>query len=312
MKKHNRREFVKVLGGVAALSLVPSILIAKDKSKTSMTRLTILSTNDVHSRIEPFPANDKRNPNQAGFAQRAAIVKKIRREEENVLLLDAGDVFQGTPYFNVYGGEPEYKLMSKMKYDAGTIGNHEFDNGLSGIKYAMQFAEFPLICSNYDFSETIIDDYTIPYKIIKKGELKIGILGVGVELQGLVSSKNYGKTKYLNPIHSANEFAKLLKDKSCDYVICLSHLGLDYLPHENQIGDVELVKNTRNIDYVIGGHTHTFMDEAMEVKNLDGDVVRISHSGWGGLLIGRLDIDFDEQKNISASSAYTTKKIKKQ
>ncbi len=311
MKKQNRREFVKVLGGVAALSFIPSMLFANNSSG-SKVKLTILSTNDVHSRIEPFAPNDKKYANQGGFAQRAAIINDIRSKEENVLLLDAGDIFQGTPYFNIYNGVPELQLMSKMGYDAATMGNHDFDIGLDGFKKAQKYAEFPYICSNYDFSDTILKDKTIPYKIIDKGNLRIGIIGVGVELKGLVSEKNYGKTKYIDPIATVNKYAKLLKEKSCDFIICLSHLGIDYPEYKNQIGDVELAKSTSNVDYIIGGHTHTFMDEAMELKNLDGDIVRISHSGFGGLLLGRLDVEFDVKNNEVSVSPYTTKKVEKQ
>jgi len=308
----NRRDFIKTLGSAAALSLVPGSLFASATESEDLLRLTILSTNDVHSRLEPFSANDKKHPNEGGFAQRAAMIKKIRAEGNNVLLLDAGDIFQGTPFFNVYGGVPEIELMSKMGYDAATIGNHEFDNGLDGLANAVGYSSFPFICSNYDFSETVMKDKTIPYKIIEKGGLRIGILGVGVKLEGLVSKKTYGDTKYSNPIEKANEYAKLLKEKSCDFIICLSHLGIDYPEQENKIGDVEFVKKTRNIDYVIGGHTHTFMDAPMEVKNLDGRIVRVSHSGWGGLLLGRLDVEFDAKKNIVSLPLYTAKKIKNQ
>jgi len=308
----NRREFIKILGSVAALSFVPGVLYASQKSDDSKIRLTILSTNDQHSRLEPFPSNDKKYPNQGGYAQRAALINSIRQEEDNVLLLDAGDVFQGTPFFNIYGGELEFKLMSKMGYDACTIGNHEFDNGLNGLSKAFDHAKFPFICSNYDFSDTVMKDKTIPYKIIEKGELKIGIIGIGVKLEGLVSSKSYGNTKYLDPIEKANEYAKLLKEKSCDFIICLSHLGVDYPVSENKIGDVEFVSKTRNIDYLIGGHTHTFMEAPLEVKNLDGKLVKVSHSGWGGLRVGRLDLEFDSKKNLAYEPTYTLKKVKKQ
>lgn len=310
--KQNRRGFIKTIGGVAALSLIPSALFAIEASKGETTKLIILSTNDTHSRLEPFADNDKKYAKQGGYAQRAAIVKEIRANNDNVLLLDAGDIFQGTPFFNVYGGEPEFRLMSKIGYDAVTIGNHEFDNGIDGLNKAMDYADFTFVSSNYDFSETVLSKKVVPYKIIEKGSLRIGIIGVGIKLEGLVSKKSYGNTKYLDPIEKANEYAKLLKEKSCDFIICLSHLGIDYPKKENKIGDVEFVSKTRNIDYVIGGHTHTFMDAPLEVKNLDGRVIRVSHSGWGGLLIGRMDIEFDLKKNILKQPLYTAKKVENQ
>jgi len=310
--KQDRRHFIKVLGGAAALSILPTSIFALNNDSDSKTKLTILSTNDQHSRLEPFAADDKKHANQGGFAQRAALISQIRQQEDNVLLLDAGDIFQGTPFFNIYGGEIELKLMSKMGYDASTIGNHEFDNGLVGMSKAFEHAKFPFICSNYDFSDTILDKKTIPYKIIEKGGLKIGLIGVGVKLEGLVSATSFGNTKYMDPIEKANEYAKLLKEKSCDYIICLSHLGIDYPAEENQIGDMEFVSKTRNIDYVIGGHTHTFMDAPVEVKNLDGRVVYVSHSGWGGLRVGRLDIEFGKDNNVAQVPLYTAKKVRKQ
>ncbi len=310
--KQNRRGFIKTIGSAAVLSFVPGIIYAATSKESSKIRLTILSTNDMHSRIEPFGVNDKKYASQGGFAQRTAILKQIRLQESNVLLLDAGDIFQGTPFYNVYGGEPELKIMSKIGYDAATLGNHEFDNGLDGLNKALDFADFPFVNSNYDFSKTILAGKIAPYKIIEKGDLRIGIIGVGIKLKGLVSAKSYGATEYLNPVEMANEYAKLLKEKSCDFIICLSHLGVDYSENENQIGDVEFVSKTRNIDYVIGGHTHTFMDSPLEIKNLDGVIVPVSHSGWGGLRIGRLDVEFDSKKNISRVPLYTSKKVENQ
>ena len=126
------------------------------------------------------------------MAQRAGLINSIREKEDHVLLLDAGDIFQGTPYFNFYGGELEFKLMSTMKYDAATLGNHDFDNGLIGLKKQLPFAKFPFLIANYDFSKTILKDKFNPYKIFNKGGIKIGVFGIGIELEGLVP-KNYIK-----------------------------------------------------------------------------------------------------------------------
>lgn len=309
---YNRRRFIKTTGGLALASmLVPVGLSLFSAKKEDYIKLTILSTNDVHSRIDPFPLDDKRFPGMAGFAQRSTIVKQIRDEQEHVLLFDAGDIFQGTPYFNMYGGKLEFELMSKMGYDAATMGNHDLDNGLTGFDKYLSEAKFPFICSNYDFSKTILDKKTVPYQIFEKGPLKIGVIGVGVELEGLVSKKNYGAIIYQDPIIKANELAKLLKEeKKCDLVVCISHLGFEY--ESEKVSDKVLAAKSRNIDYIIGGHTHTFMETAAEVINLDNEIVMISQTGWGGINLGRMEIIFSSEKTKKIGLTYTTKKVRSQ
>ncbi|KXK47675.1 MAG: metallophosphoesterase [Bacteroidetes bacterium OLB10] len=198
----NRRDFLKTFAvGAAGISLAgfPQIALAKRQ----ITKITILHTNDVHSHIDPFPANDPRYPGLGGVAQRAAIINDIRNREPNVLLFDAGDIFQGTPYFNFYGGEIEMKLMSQMGYDAGTIGNHDFDRGVDGLAAQMKNANFPLICSNYNFDKTSMAGKTIPYKVFDKQGVRIGVFGLGIELKGLVDKKMYGDTVYNDPLELA-------------------------------------------------------------------------------------------------------------
>lgn len=251
----NRRKFIQLSAFAGTAIALPWPLQAFGKDE--VLKLTILHTNDVHSRIEPFPLDHKRYPGMGGAAERAAIIQNIRKKEENVLLLDAGDMFQGTPYFNFFGGELEFKLMSDMGYDAATIGNHDFDAGIDGLKKQLVHANFPLINCNYDFRDTVMEGQTLPYQIFNKGKLKIGVLGVGVELEGIVPSKMFGNTKYNDPVANANKVANQLKhDHKCDYVICLSHLGYKY--DHAKISDVELAKATENIDLILGGHTHTF------------------------------------------------------
>ncbi len=314
-RDYNRRQFLKLAAsaGIATL-VVPAAFSLISAKNDEEIRLTILSTNDVHSRIDPFPANDRHFAGMAGFARRAAMIKEIRDKEDNVLLFDAGDIFQGTPYFNMYGGELELKLMSDMGYDAATMGNHDFDNGLEGFNKQLPHAKFPFICSNYDFSNTILKGKTEPYKIIEKGGLKIGIVGVGVEMDGLISKKNYGEALYLNPIEKANEYAKLLKEQGCDYIICISHLGYSYKQHKkrNKVSDIIFAANSRNIDYIIGGHTHTFLEQPTEILNLDRNKVLVSQTGWGGILLGRLDIVFLKDTKERISLLYTPKKVRSQ
>ena len=299
----NRKEFLKTVGGgTLALSLAPNLVFASQKSildKNAAYKLTVLHTNDQHSRIEPFDSSYSRNPNQGGFARRATLIQQIRSQEKNVLLLDAGDIFQGTPYFNFYGGELECKLMSMMGYDAATMGNHDFDNGLDGFLKALPNAKFPFITSNYDFSNTILDGKTEKYKIFKKDGIKVGLFGVGIELDGLVGKKQYQETKYLNPVEIAQHYADFLrKEKGCDLVICLSHIGYDYRDDADKISDKKLAAQTDNIDLILGGHTHTFLPEPQSFTNKSGKNVLVNQVGWAGLLLGRIDFYFDKNKSL--------------
>lgn len=300
----NRRTFIKqaalASGGIATMNLVPFSSIAS--SKKSYTKLTILHTNDVHSHIESFPTNDPKYPGLGGAARRASLIEKIRTTEQNVLLMDAGDIFQGTPYFNLYNGEIDFKLMSLMKYDVATIGNHDFDNGIEGLKKMLPHANFPFVNSNYDFSNTILNGEILPHKIFIKDNIKIGVFGVGVELEGLVSKDLYKETIYNNPINIANEKATYLKEQeNCNLVVCLSHLGYSY--KSDKVSDLTLAKQTSNIDLIIGGHTHTFLEKPTKIKNSVGKTTLINQVGWAGINLGRIDfIIAADKKNYSFNS----------
>jgi len=295
----SRRLFIKQSGlSAIGLSLLPQLSFGNNKD----IKLTILHTNDMHSHIHPFTSG--RNKGLGGMAERAALIKQIRKQEEHVLLLDAGDIFQGTPYFNFYGGELEFKLMSEMKYDAVTLGNHDFDNGLEGLKKQLPHANFPFLIANYDFSDTILNDTFKPYKVFRKGDLKIGVFGIGIELEGLVPKKLYQNTVYQDPIEKANYYATLLKKKEkCDLVICLSHLGFKY--KTDKLSDMTFVSQTRDIDLIIGGHTHTFLKKPVTQLNLDKKEVLINQVGWAGINIGKIDFHFsqiaDEKKVFGKS-----------
>ncbi len=288
--------------GMSTLSAMPKSMLSKGEVPKQKKHITILHTNDVHSHVEPFPSSDARYANQGGAARRMAVIQKIRKEQPNVLLLDAGDIFQGTPYFNFYGGELEFKLMSMMGYDAATIGNHDFDNGIGGLAAQMPNATFNLLSANYDFSNTIMEGLVQPYKVFIKDDVRIGVFGLGVKLQGLVGKKLYKETQYLDPINIAQDTVDTLKGKeNCDLVICLSHLGYDY-EEKDIISDVNLAKATKNIDLIIGGHTHTFLEKPTIAQNRDGKFVLINQVGWGGINLGRIDFFLDEAKNLESSS----------
>ncbi|MBL0049945.1 MAG: metallophosphatase [Bacteroidetes bacterium] len=283
----NRRDFLKnsLYGslGVAGMTMLPSDVFAKKE----IVKIVILHTNDVHSHIDPFPSNDPKYPGLGGVARRAALVEEIRSKEPNVLLLDAGDIYQGTPYFNKFGGELELKLMSKMAYDAGTIGNHDFDNGIPGIVKQLPNASFPLLCANYDFSDTAMNGKTQAYKIFEKDGIKVGVFGIGIELDGLVDKRMYENTKYLDPLEKAAEMSVLLKqEKKCDIVVCLSHLGYSY--ENKKVSDVVLAKESKNIDLIIGGHTHTFLDKPVELGNRENKKVIVAQVGWAGIKLGKI------------------------
>lgn len=285
----NRRFFIRKAAVGGGLLLVPGL--ARAAALAAAPKLTILHTNDWHSRIEPFPDDGGRNANRGGVLRRMRLIASIRQQEPNVLLFDCGDIFQGTPYFNFFAGELEMKLMSRMRYDAATIGNHDFDGGMENLVTQLQHATFPLLSSNYDFRNTPLEGQTLPYRIFRKGGLQVGVFGLGIELAGLVPEKLYGATRYLDPIARGNATARMLReDKKCDLVVCLSHLGYRY--QGDKVDDVKLAAASTHIDLILGGHTHTFLDAPTEVANQQGDPVIINQVGFGGLRLGRLDISF--------------------
>jgi 5'-nucleotidase len=241
----------------------------------------------MHSRIDPFPTDAGEYAGLGGMARRAQLIKQIRSETNQVLLLDAGDIFQGTPYFNLFGGELEFKLMSQMKYDAATLGNHDFDNGLDGLQKQLPHASFSLIISNYDFSGTSLNNLFTPYQVFQKGSIKVGIFGLGIELDGLVAEKLYGATRYLDPVAVAREMVQQLKEQGCHLIICLSHLGYEY--ESAKISDRKLAEKVSGIDLIIGGHTHTFLPEPQLVTNTNGHSTLINQVGFGGIHLGRID-----------------------
>ena len=300
-----RRDFIQKTAASSALLGLSGVSLSSF-STIDTKKITILHTNDTHSHIDPFPADHPKNPNMGGAARRAAIIESIRKEEKNVLLLDAGDIFQGTPYFNYYGGELEFKLMSMMQYDLATMGNHDFDNGIDGFYAQLPNAKFDFVSANYDFKNTVLNDIVKPYKIIIKDGIKIGIFGLGVQLDGLVDKKLYKETVYNNPIEVAQDMTRILKEeKKCDLVICLSHLGFKYKEEPEKPSDIVLAQKTKNIDLIIGGHTHTFLDKPVIEKNSEGKEVLINQVGCFGVNLGRIDfyltndkLHHDQTKNI--------------
>jgi len=296
-----RRDFIQQTVASSALIGLGGLTLSSFSSSTQK-KITILHTNDVHSHIDPFGSDDGRNANKGGVARRASLVENIRKENPNTLLLDAGDIFQGTPYFNYYGGELEFKLMSMLKYDAATIGNHDFDNGVSGLYAQLPHAKFDFVSANYDFSNTVLDTHVKPYKTFIKDGVKIGVFGLGIELDGLVTKDLYKETVYLNPTEIAQDMSRILKEEEyCDLVICLSHLGYNYRNNAEKPSDLTLARATKDIDLIIGGHTHTFLPKPTIEKNSIGKNVLVNQVGCYGLYLGKIDFYFDSNKNKSAN-----------
>ncbi|MFB9054283.1 bifunctional metallophosphatase/5'-nucleotidase [Formosa undariae] len=295
-----RRDFIQQSTVATSLVALGGLSLSSFTTAPTTKKITILHTNDVHSHIDPFGPNEGDRANKGGVARRASLIDKFRIENPNTLLLDAGDIFQGTPYFNFYGGELEFKLMSKLKYDAATIGNHDFDNGVAGLYAQLPHAEFPFLISNYDFSNTVMDTHTKPYKVFIKDGIKIGVFGLGIELDGLVDPAMYKETKYLDPVESAQEMTRILKEQEhCDLIICLSHMGYQY-NIEGKISDLKLAAITKDIDLIIGGHTHTFLAKPTLVKNLEDKTTLVNQVGCYGINLGKIDFYFDSNKNKAA------------
>jgi len=259
-----------------ALSIAFS-LFAQDTKE-----LIFLQTSDVHSRIEPINQKGDRNYEEGGFVRRATFLNRFRKEHKNVLLFDCGDISQGTPYYNMFQGEVEVRLMNEMGYDAMTIGNHEFDFGLDNMARLFKMANFPVVCANYNLDATPLKDIVKPYVILERYGLKIGVFGLGAKPEGLIQANKCEGVVYENPIEVSNEIAALLKKKGCDVIVCLSHLGIQM--------DERLVAKTRHIDVILGGHSHTFMKGPKTYLNMDGKEIPVMHSGKSGVRVGRLDL----------------------
>ena len=300
-----RRSFlINSMAGAGYLSLGGSVLNSCGAS--AKKKITILHTNDVHSHLDPFPSDHAAFPDMGGIARRATLISKIREENPNTLLLDAGDIFQGTPYFNFYGGELEFRLMSQLKYDAATLGNHDFDNGIDGLLAQLPYAKFDFLSANYDFTNTVLDGMTSPYKVFEVDGINIGVFGLGIDLDGLVTKKLYKETKYLDPVEITLDTVRTLKEeRNCDLVICLSHLGYEYR-NPQLASDVLLAAQTQDIDLIIGGHTHTFLEKPVVRRNRKDLQVLINQVGCYGINLGRIDFyfngsDLEDREGISIS-----------
>lgn len=269
-------------------------LLVVTAAAQSTKEIYLFHTNDMHSRIEPFPENyqDTLLAGKAGMVRRATFISQQREIHPDLLLFDCGDFSQGTPYYNIYKGEVEISMMNEMRYDAGTIGNHEFDFGLENMARLFRLAEFPIVCANYDVTGTVLEGLVKEYVVLHRDGIKIGVFGLGAQLEGLVAKASYGDVKFEDPVSEAQRIADLLKmQEKCDLVICLSHLGWKGEPYS----DVELIENTCNIDVVLGGHSHSYFEKPEYYKNLDGVEVPLQQMGKHAAFIGKIVLTL--QKN---------------
>jgi 5'-nucleotidase len=261
------------------------------------TLITILHTNDTHSQIDPLPSNDKSYPNKGGVARRATLVKRIRKQNPNTLLIDGGDVLQGTPYFNFYKGEVEYKAMSLIGYDAGTLGNHEFDNGVESLAKALQFATFDIVSTNYDVRGSALENRVKTHVVKELGGVRIGLFGLGISPTGLITPENFKPLKYLEPVRMARGVAKLLRDQEhCNLVLGMSHLGYYTSSRNNEVGDSQVAAQVDGIDFIASGHTHTFMESPVLQKTPSGKDTVIFQVGRSGIYVGRVDFTLRDGK----------------
>jgi 5'-nucleotidase len=291
----NRRTFLTTSAAFGAtIAAFP-----RDVFSVADTVITILHTNDTHSQIDPLPANDK-NAGMGGVARRATLVKRIRKENPNTLLIDAGDVLQGTPYFNFYKGEVEYKAMSAIGYDVGTLGNHEFDNGVEALAAALKFANFDLVSANYDVKGTVLESKVKRYVVRTVGGIRVGLFGLGVSPAALITPENFKGVTYIDPVVAARDVVKKLRgEERCALVVCMSHLG--YIAKGDQ-GDLLVASQVDGIDYIASGHTHTFMEKPVTQTQPCGAKTMIFQVGKSGIYLGRADFTFRSGKLAAASA----------
>jgi 5'-nucleotidase len=306
----SRRDFLRVSIGAGLALSVPQSLSSFSRITSyatlwapllrpvaGETLITVLHTNDTHSQIDPILDNDKSYPGKGGVARRATLVKRIRKENPNTLMVDGGDVMQGTPYFNFYKGEVEYKAMSLIGYDAGTLGNHEFDNGVESLSKALQFANFDIISTNYDVRGSVLESKVKTHAVKVLGGVRVGLFGMGVSPAGLITPDNFKPLKYLDPVRMARGVVKLLREQEqCTLVVGMSHLG--YFPNAkgNEVGDSQVAAQVDGIDFIASGHTHTFMEKPVLQKTPSGRDTVIFQVGRSGIYVGRVDFTVRDGK----------------
>ena len=308
----NRRRFLKSSLITGAALAVPSSLVSP-KFWSALAEplldvaagevlITILHTNDTHSQIDPVSESDKTWGGKGGVARRATLVKRIRKESPNTLMVDAGDVFQGTPYFNFYKGEVEYKSMSLIGYDVVTLGNHDFDNGVNALAAAMKFANFDFVSTNYDVRGTVLEARVKSYAVRTLGGVRVGLFGLGISPDNLITPQNFQGVKYMDPVQMARGVVRLLREQEkCQLVVGMSHLGYYANPRNNEIGDTQVAAQVNGIDFIASGHTHTFMEKPVLQKNPAGKDTIIFQVGKSGIYVGRIDFKMKDGSVVASA-----------
>ncbi|MGI9627989.1 MAG: bifunctional metallophosphatase/5'-nucleotidase [Longimicrobiales bacterium] len=305
-----RRRFLKAVGAAGGASFLgfggargQAVGQSRGHPPGVADRLVILHTNDTHSRMDPFPMDGGPFQGLGGAARRATLIRRVRDANEHVLLLDSGDILQGTPYFNFFGGEVEFRAMTAMGYDVATLGNHDFDNGVDGLARMLPLADFEFVSANYDVSGTPLSDRVRPYTVREIAGVKVGIFGLGIGFQGLVLSDLHEGVTYNDPVPAARQVTEALRAAGCSLIVCLSHLGYRYTD-SSRPSDQTLAAAVPGIDLILGGHTHTFLDQPDIVRHEEGRPTLISQMGWGGMRLGRVDVavgDGDQPPQWSAA-----------
>lgn len=274
--------------------IIALMLATVSASAKGPKKITVLHTSDTHSCVLPLNSNlaDKNVAGRGGFIRRIDMLKQERLQDPKLLLFDCGDYSQGSSYYTMFQGDVEVGLMNQMHYDAATIGNHEFDFGLDNMIRLFKKANFPVVCSNYDFADTELKNIVKPYLVLKRKGVKIGVFALCPPLEGLVSTKNYGPLKFLDPIEVTNQMVDILRNqKKCDVVICLSHLGWK----TEDYPDNKLIQNTSGIDLILGGHSHTYMDDFGYDTDKTGKQVPVDHEGKHGAYVGKMILTLEKK-----------------
>lgn len=274
--------------------MIALLLATVSASAKGPKKITVLHTSDTHSCILPLNKNlaDTMLADRGGFLRRIAMLKQERRKDPDLLLFDCGDFSQGSSYYTMFKGDVEVELMNRMHYDAVTIGNHEFDFGLDNMIRLFKMAEFPVVCSNYDFADTELKDIVKPYLVLKRQGVRIGVFALCPPLEGLVSRKNYGPLKFLDPVEVTDRMVDVLRNREkCDVVICLSHLGWEVSDYP----DNELIKRTSGIDLILGGHSHTYLETLGYETDKTGRQVPVDHEGKHAVFVGKIQLTLEKK-----------------
>lgn len=302
-----RRSFLQSMAAAATAGTWASsnVTLGSQEPGKLDSSLVILHTNDTHSHLDPLSSRHSRNAGLGGAARRAHLIKQIRQKHQHVLLLDSGDMLQGTPYFNLFGGEVEFKAMSAMGYDVATLGNHEFDNGVAGLVKQMPHAKFEFVNANYRMTGSPLADHVRPYTIREFGALKVGIFGLGIAFEGLILPSAHEGISYEDPVLVGRTMVEQLRQAGCNFIVCLSHLG--HRHRGDKVDDLALAAEVSGIDLVLGGHTHTFLDKPEIVNDPASEPTMIHQVGCFGVRLGRIDVRFNgaSQKSQQVAGHYT-------